>query len=121
MKKSLLAIALVLPFLSVPQQAQSAELGEYMQDTLMLPVRGAAIISALGVTMPKRAIRGAMTAAKDVAPESSGDTVVFEYAAVPLGFAAGALAGAVAADDNGSTINKAWDKPFSNESFSIEQ
>lgn len=118
MKKLLAAFALILPLYGIPQQTQAAELGEYVQDTLMLPVRGAAIFSALGVTMPKRAARGAITTAKDLSPTPSPDTVVFEYAAVPLGFVGGAVAGTF--DGAGETINKAWNKPFSNESFEID-
>ena len=117
MKKVLSALALMLSLISV-QQAQAADLGEYLQDTILLPVKTAAIVSALTVTSPVRAARGGMETAKEVAPTQSPDTLVFEYAKVPVGFAAGALA----APFNGAadTINKAWEKPFSAESFSVE-
>lgn len=111
------ALLLTLTAFSMPQ-AKSADLSEYVQDTVLLPVRTAAIVSALSLTSPLRAAKGAVEMAKQVSPDPSPDTLVFEYAAVPLGLVAGALVGPF--DGAESTINKAWDKPFSAESFSIE-
>lgn len=118
MKKALSALALVLAF-NLASQAHAADLNEYLQDTALLPVRAAAIVSALTVTTPKRAARAGMEAASLVTPSQSPDTLIFEYAAVPIGFAVGALAGPF--DGATGTINKAWDKPFSSESFSLAQ
>ncbi|MBX9770473.1 MAG: hypothetical protein K2X29_03840 [Candidatus Obscuribacterales bacterium] len=117
MKKVYSALALLLSLAAAPQ-AQAADFGEYVQDTLLLPVRTAAIVSALSVTSPVRAARGGVETAKQACPDQSGDTLVFEYAAVPFGFAVGALAGPF--EGAGETINKAWEKPFSSESFQVE-
>lgn len=116
MKRIIAPLAMVLSFGFVPN-AMAAEPAEYLQDTLMLPVRTAAIVSALAVTTPVRSARGAVETARKMYPEQNADTLIFEYAAVPLGLAAGAFTGSV--DGAGDTINKAWDKPFSAESFNI--
>lgn len=116
MKKVFSALALLIAVTNAPQ-AYCANLEEYMQDTFLLPVRTAAVVSALTVTSTKRAARGAVETAREATPSSSPDTLVFEYAAVPFAFAAGAIAGPV--EGAGDTINKAWDKPFSTESFEI--
>lgn len=110
-------IALILMLSALPQ-AESAELSEYVADTILLPVRTAAIGSAIAVTSPIRSCRAAVSTAKLLCPDNSPDTTIFEYAAVPLGFVAGACAGP--ADGAGETINRAWNKPFSLESFQVE-
>lgn len=117
--KNIQASLLLALSLICAQQAQAADLGEYLSDTLLLPARTAAIGSALAVTTPVRTARGAVEMAKSVCPENSGDTLIFEYAAVPFGFAAGALLGSC--EGAGETINKAWNKPFSTESFSVDE
>jgi len=117
MKRVLSALLLSAALLSA-SRVNAADLSEYVQDTVLLPVRTAAIVSALSITSPVRAAKGAVEMARQVTPDQSPDTLVFEYAAVPLGFAAGALAGPF--DGAETTINKAWDKPFSAESFSID-
>lgn len=117
MKKLFSALALLIAITNTPQ-AYCANLDEYVQDTVLLPVRTAAIVSALTVTSSKRAAKGAIETAREAVPNASPDTLVFEYAAVPFGFAAGALAGPF--EGASDTINKAWEKPFSTESFQIE-
>lgn len=118
MKRTHVALALLLSIFSV-SQAQAAPLAEYLADTLMLPARTAAIGSALVFTTPVRAARGAMEMAANVCPDDPSDALIFEYAAVPLGFTAGAIVGSV--DGAGRTIRKAWDKPFSADSFTVEE
>ena len=117
MKKSIAALCLLVSAIAIPQ-AKAADLNEYVQDTVMLPVRTAAILSALTVTTPVRAVQGGLESANACAPKSGNDTLVFEYAAVPIGFAAGAIAAPF--NGAGQTINKAWEKPFSTESFSVK-
>ena len=116
MKKLLSALALLVAVTNTP--AYCANLDEYVQDTVMLPVRTAAIVSALTVASTKRAAKGAIETAKEDVPNASPDTLVFEYAAMPVGFVAGAIAGPF--DGASETINKAWEKPFSTESFEIK-
>lgn len=116
MKKALSALALLIAVTNAPQ-AFCANLEEYVQDTVMLPVRTAAIVSALTVTSSKRAAHGAIQGAKDACPTQSPDTLVFEYAGIPIGLTAGAITKPF--EGVGDTINKAWEKPFSNESFEI--
>ena len=115
--KSMSALLALTFCLSLVPQVQAAEPGEYLQDTMLLPVRTAAIVSALAVTTPVRTVQGAIDSARTNMPNQSPDTLIFEYAAVPLGMAAGAINSSL--DGAGKTINKAWDKPFSMESFDI--
>lgn len=118
MKNILAPLVMVMSLACVPQ-AQAAEPGEYLQDTVLLPFRTAAIVSALAVTTPVRSAKAAVETAKLYAPDQSPDTLIFEYAAVPVGFAVGAVTGSV--DGAGETVSRAWDKPFSAESFNTDK
>src|SRR5579883_1161646 len=105
-----LSVLLALAFaVSLAPGAQASEPSEYLQDTMLLPVRTAAILSALAVTTPVRTVQGAIDSAKKSFPEQSPDTLIFEYAAVPLQMAAGAVGSSF--DGAGKTMTKAWDKP----------
>ena len=97
--------------------AADYEEGEYIRETLLLPVRGAAVGASLIVTAPFESIKGGIRAAKEVLPEKTKDIEPVHLLAGPAFFLGGALIAPL--EYAPRNAKRSWERPFSNESFGL--
>ncbi len=90
---------------------------EPIRETLLLPVRGAAVGTSLILTTPVEAINGGVRAVNSMMPERTADVELLHVVAAPVYFLGGALLGPVEAASK--CAERSWNKPFSVESFGL--
>lgn len=89
---------------------------EPIRETLLLPVRGAAVGASLALTAPVQALNGGCRAVNSIMPERTADVEFLQIVAAPVVFVGGALLGPI--EKAPGCVERSWNKPFSAESFS---
>lgn len=92
---------------------------EPIRETLLLPVRGAAVGASLVVTAPIQAINGGCRAVNSIVPERTADVEFLNIVAAPAVFIGGALLAPIQAAP--ACMERSWNKPFSSESFNTAE
>lgn len=92
---------------------------EPIRETLLLPVRGAAVGASLALTAPFEAISAGCRAVNSIMPEKTKDVELLSLVAAPAVFVGGALLGPI--EHAPGHIEKSWAKPFSSESFDLSE
>ncbi|MBY0546409.1 MAG: hypothetical protein K2W95_03910 [Candidatus Obscuribacterales bacterium] len=88
---------------------------EPIREALLLPIRSVAVGTSLVLTAPVESLKGGMRAAKSVLPVDSENLEPAHLVAGPAFFVGGAVLGPV--EQAPKIAKKAWDSPFSSESF----
>lgn len=88
---------------------------EPIREALLLPIRGVAVGTSLVLTAPVESLKGGMRAAKSILPGDSDNLEPAHLVTAPAFFVGGALLGPV--EQAPRIAKKAWDSPFSAESF----
>lgn len=88
---------------------------EPIREALLLPIRSVAVGTSLVLTAPVESLKGGMRAAKSVLPVESDNLEPAHLVAGPAFFLGGAVLGPV--EQAPKIAKKAWDSPFSSESF----
>lgn len=88
---------------------------EPIREALLLPIRSVAVGTSLVLTAPVESLKGGMRAAKSILPVDSDNLEPAHLVAGPAFFLGGAVLGPV--EQAPKIAKKAWDSPFSSESF----